>query len=55
MIIANARQDFRACKGTVEIRDGRARIESAVAEALEVKIGDPIRFVPAMPGEGTRS
>jgi arginine N-succinyltransferase len=58
MIIANARRDFRACKGTVEIRDGRARIESSVAEALDVKIGDSIRFVTAMAesrGEGNRS
>ncbi|HEY1684960.1 MAG TPA: arginine N-succinyltransferase [Tepidisphaeraceae bacterium] len=52
MIITNTRlTDFRACKATVEVRDGKARIESNVAEALQVKVGEPIRFVTGTPAQ----
>jgi arginine N-succinyltransferase len=43
--IANTRHDFRATKGKI-LRDGdRVKIEPAVAQALGVVPGDPIRFV----------
>lgn len=48
MIVSNARQDFRACKGNVEVTpDGGCRIDADVAAALRVKPGDAIRFVTA--------
>lgn len=48
MIVSNARQDFRACKGTVEVTaGGGGRIDAEVAAALRVKPGDAIRFVTA--------
>jgi arginine N-succinyltransferase len=50
MILANTQREYRACKGTVELADGGVKIESSVATALQVKIGDVIRFVPAKPG-----
>jgi arginine N-succinyltransferase len=49
LIVANTKQDFRACKGTVEITAHGARIGTMVAEALKVTIGDAIRFVTARP------
>lgn len=45
MIISNTRRDYRACKGTVEVSNDGAKIDTAVAAALQVKIGDPVRFV----------
>ncbi len=50
MIVANTNQDFRACKGTVDMADeSTVRIEASVAAALQVKRGDAIRFVTAKP------
>lgn len=48
MLVANTKHDFRACKGTIELSGrGEARIGSDVAAALQVKVGDAIRFVTA--------
>jgi arginine N-succinyltransferase len=50
-ICASTRQDFRACKATVEILPtGGLCISSDVAGALQVTTGDMIRFVAARPG-----
>jgi arginine N-succinyltransferase len=44
-IIANARQEFRACKGMVEKLNHGIRLSVEVAEALGVWVGDTIRYV----------
>jgi arginine N-succinyltransferase len=50
-IISNARQDFRACQGSLQMTaDGSARIGIQSAMALRLRIGDPVRFVAARPG-----
>jgi arginine N-succinyltransferase len=47
-ICANTRQDFRACKATVEVLPtGGLHISSDVAAALQVQVGDMIRYVAA--------
>jgi len=45
MIIANTQQDFRACMGS--ITDGT--LDPAVAAALNVTVGDTVRFVAPKP------
>jgi arginine N-succinyltransferase len=48
MIASNTRHDFRACKATVEMTsNGTLRIHDDVAAALQVKVGDTIRYVKA--------
>jgi arginine N-succinyltransferase len=50
MIVANTRQDFRACKGDVQVLpSGGVRLDRAVATALRVKIGEAVRFVSPRP------
>lgn len=49
-LITNARVDFRACAGPVELKaDGAVRISSECARALSVKVGDAVRFAPLRP------
>jgi arginine N-succinyltransferase len=49
-IISNARQDFRACQGTLQMTpDGGVRLGIQSAMALRLRIGDPVRFVIAKP------
>lgn len=48
MIVTNARNDFRACKGTIEATEtGGVRIDASVAAALGVARSDVIRYVSA--------
>ena len=50
MIVANTRQDFRACKANVEILSGGGvRLDSAAATCLRVKAGESVRFVSPRP------
>jgi arginine N-succinyltransferase len=38
--------DFRACKSVIQINaDGSVRLPDATAAALDVRIGDPVRYV----------
>jgi arginine N-succinyltransferase len=49
-IISNARQDFRACQGTLQMApDGNVRLGIQSAMALRLRIGDSVRFVTAKP------
>ena len=49
-IISSARQDFRACQGTLQMTDdGGVRIAIGHAMALRLRIGDSVRFVTAKP------
>ena len=49
-ILSNARQDFRACQGPLQLlAGGGARIGIQQAMALRLRIGDPMRFVTARP------
>jgi arginine N-succinyltransferase len=42
-----AAAEFRACKSTIELTaDGGVRLPDATAAALDVRIGDVVRFVP---------
>ena len=43
-----AAADFRACKSVIEVNaaDGGVRLPDATAAALDVRIGDEVRFVP---------
>jgi arginine N-succinyltransferase len=51
-LIANRQQEYRACRGVVqETREG-VELTGEVAEALQVGIGDPVRYVPLRPGGG---
>jgi arginine/ornithine N-succinyltransferase beta subunit len=55
MLIANTQQTFRATLGSVAPTPNGIRLESAVAAALNVKVGDTVRFVfpkPAQAKEG---
>ncbi|HET6247316.1 MAG TPA: arginine N-succinyltransferase [Tepidisphaeraceae bacterium] len=47
-IIAAARKEFRACKGPVQVVEENAgvRILAETAMALQVKVGDVVRFIP---------
>jgi arginine N-succinyltransferase len=50
LIITNARKDLRACAGNVEkLSEGGVRITHQAADALEVKVGDRVRFGPLRP------
>jgi arginine N-succinyltransferase len=49
MIIANTQQDFRACKESVEPAEHGVRIAADVARALNVKVGESIRYVNPKP------
>jgi arginine N-succinyltransferase len=50
MIVANTRQDFRACKADVQILpSGGVRLDRGAAGALRVKTGDSVRFVSPRP------
>jgi arginine N-succinyltransferase len=50
-IIITTGDDFRACIGTVEVREsGGARVKVETAQALGVNVGDTIRFGPMRPG-----
>jgi len=55
-IIANTPdcpQDFRACSGAIERREGRGVcIAPGTAAVLGVKAGDRVRFAPLRPGSG---
>ena len=49
-IISNCRWDFRACTGPLDLkREGGVRIGRAIASALEVRVGDTVRFAPLYP------
>jgi arginine N-succinyltransferase len=49
-LISNARQDFRACQGPLQlIPGGTVRIGIQQAMALRLRVGDPARFVAARP------
>jgi arginine N-succinyltransferase len=49
-VISNARQDFRACLGTLQrLSDGGVRLHIQQAMALRLRIGDNVRFVAARP------
>jgi len=49
-IIVAPGEEFRACMGTVVLGgDGEASVNSAVAGALHLSVGDPIRFSPTRP------
>jgi len=51
-LIANSQQNFRACAGhVVLLPDGMCRLDPSVASALNVRIGDSIRCVPAKPSK----
>jgi len=45
-IISNTRQEFRACRCAVEMDNQGAVIGKQCAEALQVSIGDQLRFAP---------
>lgn len=45
-LIANTRLDFRACLGALHSSERHVTISAKIAEALEVKQGDLIRFIP---------
>jgi arginine/ornithine N-succinyltransferase beta subunit len=49
MLIANTQKDFRACMGSISETENGISLDPAVAAALNVKIGDSIRFVSAKP------
>lgn len=56
MIVTNARQDFRACKGTIEMTEsGGVRIDAAVAAALGLSRGDAVRYVAVKAPEPSAS
>ena len=49
-ILASARADFRACLAPLEVvSPDSIRITRAVASALGLQEGDPVRFVPLHP------
>jgi arginine N-succinyltransferase len=49
-LISNARQDFRACQGPLQlIPGGTVRIGIQQAMALRLRVGDPARFAAARP------
>lgn len=53
-IITNARKDFRACAGNVErLSGGGVCLARPIAEALEVRVGDRVRFGPLRPSLST--
>jgi arginine N-succinyltransferase len=44
-IISSARKEFRACKGPIEMTEKGVRLFGKEAMALNVKVGDSVRFV----------
>jgi arginine N-succinyltransferase len=48
-VICNVEGEFRACRGTVTVSDGRVWLAADVAEVLRVKAGDVVRLVSAQP------
>src|SRR6185312_1998247 len=49
-LICNARQDFRACQGPLQlVPDGSVRIGIQRAMALKTKVGDSVRFATPRP------
>jgi len=44
-LIANARLDYRCCKGSLQTTPAGVRLGSATALALQVKVGDAVRYV----------
>ncbi|HEY2586856.1 MAG TPA: arginine N-succinyltransferase [Tepidisphaeraceae bacterium] len=49
-LICNARQDFRACQGPLQLlADGTVRIGIQQAMALKTKVGDSVRFATPRP------
>jgi arginine N-succinyltransferase len=54
-IIVAPGEDLRACMGTVILDpQGHARVNSLVARALSVNVGNPIRFAPTRPSNPTK-
>jgi arginine N-succinyltransferase len=52
MIVANTRQDFRACKAKIQLNaGGGVRLDRASASALRVQAGDSVRFVSPRPSQ----
>ncbi len=54
MVLSNTHLDFRACFGHVRMEEGSALLSATAAEALEIGVGDLVRYVPAHP-DGSRS
>jgi arginine/ornithine N-succinyltransferase beta subunit len=53
MLLLNPRLDSRCCQGTLEvIGGGGVRLDLALAEALALRVGDPVRYV-TMRGSAT--
>jgi arginine N-succinyltransferase len=51
-LITNARSDFRACVGPVELLpEGGVRLSRETAQALQVTVRDRVRIAPLHPGE----
>jgi arginine N-succinyltransferase len=55
MLIANTQQAFRACIGSVTTTTNGVRIDNSVATALNVRIGDTVRFVSPKPSHQSSS
>jgi arginine N-succinyltransferase len=49
LLIANTQQAFRACIGSISPTAAGVRVDSSVATALNVKVGDTVRFVSPKP------
>ena len=49
-MMCNTVEDFRACKGPIDLRDpDGVTISAQCAAALKVRVGDPIRYVAIRP------
>jgi arginine N-succinyltransferase len=48
-LISNARLDYRCCKGSLQTTPAGVRLSSATALALQVKVGDAVRYVTIRP------
>ena len=48
-VIASPKKEFRACKGPIQITAGGVRLLPREALALQVKVGDLVRYVPLKP------
>ncbi len=55
MVLSNTHLDFRACFGHVRMEEGSALLSATAAEALEIGVGDLVRYVPAHPEGGKLS
>lgn len=47
--------DFRACRTPLRVDDRGITLPAAAAEALRLRFGDAVRFVPLLPRTGSRS